>query len=143
MVSELKAFLLRGNVIDLAVAVVIGAAFTAIITAIVEGLINPLIALVIGQPDLSAVDLTIGDDPETATVFAFGRVLGAMINFLLVGLVLFAAVRGTNRLVEARRDETTDVVTPAETPEDILLLREIRDRLGPSGPDRPHDEAGP
>lgn len=129
MIQELKAFLLRGNVIDLAVAVVIGAAFTAIVTALVEQIINPLIGLVFGQPDLSAIALRIGEGDD-ATVFGFGIFLNAVINFLLVGIVLFFAVKAANRLMEARRREGTDEVTEEETPEDIVLLREIRDALG-------------
>jgi large conductance mechanosensitive channel len=125
MGSELKAFLLRGNVVDLAVAVVIGAAFTAIVTAIVTGLITPLIALLVGQPDASGLNFQI-----SGTQFLLGDVIEAVINFLIVGLILFLIVRAINRLVEARRDEATDEVTIEETPEEIVLLREIRDRLG-------------
>ncbi len=124
MISELKAFLLRGNVIDLAVAVVIGAAFTAIVTALVDNIINPLIALIFGQPDLSGVAFTISD-----STFGVGNVLNAVINFVLVGLVLFFVVKAANRMMEARRNEETDEVTVEETPEDIVLLREIRDAI--------------
>jgi len=124
MISELKAFLLRGNVIDLAVAVVIGAAFTAIVTALVDNIINPLIALIFGQPDLSGVAFTISD-----STFGVGNVLNAVINFVLVGIVLFFVVKGANRMMEARRNEETDEVTVEETPEDIVLLREIRDAI--------------
>ena len=130
MIQELKAFLLRGNVIDLAVAVVIGAAFTAIINAMVEQLINPLIGLVVGQRDLSTIALRIGEGDD-ATVFGFGVVLNAIVNFLLVGLVLFIVVKAANRASEARR-ATSEVAPGAvveETPEDIMLLRQIRDAL--------------
>lgn len=124
MINELKAFLLRGNVIDLAVAVVIGTAFIAIVTALVEGIINPLIALLVGQPAVNDVVVTI-----SGTEFFVGQVVGATINFVLVGVVLFFFVRSANSLMAARRDETTEEVTEEETPEEILLLRQIRDRL--------------
>lgn len=124
MIDELKAFLLRGNVVDLAVAVVIGAAFTAIVTAFVEFIINPLIGLIFGQPDLSSVVLTVSD-----AEFGIGSVLNAVINFVLVGIVLFFMVKGFNSLMDKRRDEETEEVTVEETPEDIVLLREIRDAI--------------
>ena len=125
MIAELKAFLLRGNVVDLAVAVVIGAAFTAIVTAIVDGIIGPLIAAIVGQPDFTTWTTTV-----FGTEFGTGLVISAIINFLAVGTVLFFMVKGVNRLMEARRREETDEVTVEETPEEIVLLREIRDRLG-------------
>ena len=125
MISELKAFLLRGSVIDLAVAVVIGAAFAAIITALVDGIIGPLIAAILGEPDFTTWTTTIA-----GTEFGTGLVIGAVINFIAVGTILFFIIRAANRLMEARRREGTDEVTVAETPEDIVLLREIRDRLG-------------
>ncbi|WP_370324844.1 large conductance mechanosensitive channel protein MscL [Euzebya sp.] len=124
MISELKAFLLRGNVIDLAVAVVIGTAFIAIVTAIVEGILNPLIALIVGANSIDEATFAI-----SGTDFLYGRVIGATINFVLVGTILFFFVKAANRLMEARRREETEEVTVDETPEEIVLLREIRDRL--------------
>lgn len=125
MAKEIKEFLLRGNVVDLAVAVVIGIAFAAIITAIVDGIIGPLIAAIVGQPNFTQWNTVIA-----GTEFGTGLVISAIINFVAVGLILFFMVKAVNRLMEARRDETTDEVTIEETPEDIVLLREIRDRLG-------------
>ncbi len=125
MIEELKTFLLRGNVVDLAVAVVIGAAFAAIITAFVDGIIGPLIAAIVGQPDFAMWTTTV-----LGTEFGTGLVISAIINFVAVGLVLFFMVRGVNRLMAARRREDTDEVTVQETPEEIILLREIRDKLG-------------
>lgn len=125
MINEFKEFLLRGNVIDLAVAVVIGAAFTAIVTAMVEGIINPLIALLVGEQKISDVVVYV-----SGTEFLVGQVIGAVINFVLVGLVLFVFVKAANVLMRARRDETTQEVPEEQTPEEIVLLRQIRDRLG-------------
>ncbi|CAN5856717.1 large conductance mechanosensitive channel protein MscL [soil metagenome] len=125
MINEFKEFLLRGNVIDLAVAVVIGAAFTAIVTAMVEGIINPLIALLVGEQEISDVVVNV-----SGTEFLVGQVIGAVINFVLVGLVLFVFIKAANVLMVARRDETTQEVPEEQTPEEIVLLRQIRDRLG-------------
>lgn len=128
MVAELKAFLMRGNVIDLAVAVVIGAAFTAIVTAFVEGIINPLIGLIVGRPSFDTLTFTIRDSE-----FRYGAVLTTAINFILVGLVLFFVVKGYNTLEQRRRSGDVEPEAPAPDPEDILLLREIRDALTTRG----------
>jgi len=114
---------MKGNVIDLAVAVVIGAAFAAIITALVEGIINPIIAAIVGQPDITQVTTSIGS-AELLT----GQVIGAIINFVLVGLVLFLLVKAANKAMDARKKEPEEVEVVAD-PEEILLLREIRDSL--------------
>ena len=114
---------MKGNVIDLAVAVVIGAAFAAIITALVEGIINPIIAAIVGQPDITEVTTKIG-----SAQLLTGQVLGAIINFVLVGLVLFMLVKAANKAMDARKKEPEEVEVVAD-PEEILLLREIRDSL--------------
>ncbi|WP_341252631.1 large conductance mechanosensitive channel protein MscL [Euzebya pacifica] len=123
MLKEFKEFLMKGNVIDLAVAVVIGAAFAAIIAALVEGIINPIIAAIVGQPDITQVTTSIGS-AELLT----GQVIGAIINFVLVGLVLFLLVKAANKAMDARKKEPEEVEVVAD-PEEILLLREIRDSL--------------
>jgi large conductance mechanosensitive channel len=124
MIKGFKEFLFRGNVIDLAVAVVIGAAFGAVITAVVDGLINPLIAAIFGQPNLG----------ETWTfelngaVFSIGLILDAVINFVLVAAAIyFVIIVPMNRLMSMRRRPEEAPV--AVTPEEIVLLREIRDSL--------------
>src|SRR5687768_3650549 len=89
MIKGFKEFILRGNVIDLAVAVVIGAAFTVIINAIVAGLINPLIALVFNASSLDAVGWTVANLNGDEVFFAFGMILGAIINFLAVAVVVY------------------------------------------------------
>ena len=100
-VQEFKAFILRGNVIDLAIAVVIGAAFGSVVTAVVEGLITPLIAAIGGQPDFSQVGFTINDSK-----FLVGTVINAIISFLIIAAVIFfLVVKPMNLLIErARRD---------------------------------------
>ena len=121
-----RDFILRGNVIDLAVAVIIGGAFTAIVTAIGDSLINPLIASV-GGVDASGLGFAIrpGND---ATFLDFGAVITAAINFLIVAaIVYFVIVAPMNKIMEMRKKGQVDEVEA--TPEDIALLQEIRDLL--------------
>lgn len=126
MIQELKAFLLRGNVIDLAVAVVIGAAFSAIVAAIVEGIITPLIGAVFGGADFSTLIVE-----ARGQQFLIGGVVNAIINFIAVGTVLFVVVKAANRAMEARKRQVgaEEVVPEPEISEDVALLREIRDAL--------------
>lgn len=93
MLKEFKAFALRGNVLDLAVGVILGVAFGAVISSLVDHLLMPLIAAVIGQPDFSDLTWTIGDSEVS-----YGSFLTAVINFLLVALAVFVMVKGVNRL---------------------------------------------
>ncbi|MFN8585728.1 MAG: large conductance mechanosensitive channel protein MscL [Dehalococcoidia bacterium] len=128
MVSGFRDFIMRGNVIDLAVAVVIGAAFGAVVTALVENLINPLIAAIGGQPDLSSVATFTINNAQ----FSIGAVLNAAINFLIIAAaVYFVLVMPVNRLMEMRKRK--EVAEVAATPEDIALLQEIRDLLKARG----------
>jgi large conductance mechanosensitive channel len=115
VLQEFRDFLNRGHVIDVAVGFVMGIAFTTIVTAIVEGVVNPLIALVIpGLDDLGQWE--VGS-------FALGRVVSAIINFVAVGLVVFLLVKGYNKF---KRDQPATADT--ESPE-VVLLTEIRDEL--------------
>jgi large conductance mechanosensitive channel len=128
MVKGFKDFLMRGNVVDLAVAVVIGAAFVAVVAAVVGGLINPLIAAVFGKPDLSDVaSFTIND-----AQFSIGVILNALLNFVLVAAaVYFLIVVPMNHLAERRkRGEEPEPEAPSE---DVILLTEIRDLLARQG----------
>ena len=124
MLAGFKSFLMRGNVMDLAVAFVLGVAFAAVVTALVDGLINPLIAAVFGTVNLdSALAFTVN-----GAVFSIGMILGAIINFLLVAAaVYFVIVLPMNRLAERRRAGVQP--EPTAPAEDILLLQEIRDLL--------------
>lgn len=121
MLKGFRDFITRGNVLDLAVAVVIGAAFTAVIDAVVKGFITPLIAAVFGKPNLDEVGVfTINN-----ATFSIGLILTALVNFLLVAAVVyFFVVVPYNRL---RARFVTEA--EAETAEEITLLREIRDAL--------------
>ena len=133
MLKGFKEFILRGNVIDLAVAVVIGAAFTAIVNGLVEGIFNPLIALLFNANDLNGAGITLR--PESAEgagdgiVLAWGRVLSALIQFLLIATVVyFALVTPMNYLKKRRAKEEEQPGAPA-APTDVELLTEIRDLL--------------
>jgi len=120
MLKGFKEFIAQGNVIDLAVAVVIGAAFTAIVTALVDNLINPLIALVFNAQDLSGVKIG---------VFGVGAIIGAIINFLAVAAVVyFAFVLPINKMKE-RQAAKNPAVEEETLPTEQELLVEIRDAL--------------
>jgi len=114
MIKEFRDFVLRGNVIDLAVAVVIGAAFGAVVTATVEGLITPIIAAIGGQPDFAELDFTINDSR-----FAYGAWLNALISFFIVALVLFFLVVKPMNMLLARmkRADAPEPVNMKKCPE--------------------------
>lgn len=132
MIKGFKEFILRGNVIDLAVAVVIGAAFTAIVNAMVQGLINPLIGFLFQIGDLSDLDVTIPTLFGGASTFQFGAILVAVINFLAVAaIVYFVFVFPMNRW-KARAAAKAGVQGEAEEPSlptEQELLVQIRDLL--------------
>ena len=133
MLNEFRAFISRGNVVDLAVAVVIGAAFAGVITAFTDGIINPIIGL-IGGDDLSNLGITLDENvarnPADDVVLRYGLVLTAIINFLLVAAaIFFLVVKPLNILAERRkRGETAPEDSPTPSDE-ALLLAEIRDLM--------------
>jgi large conductance mechanosensitive channel len=113
MVNEFRQFLLRGNVIDLAVAVVIGAAFGAVITSAVEDLITPVIAAVFGQPDFGGLDFTIND-----SVFRYGRFLNAVFAFVAIAAaVFFLVIVPVNEMIQRSRREPPPDPTTKKCPE--------------------------
>lgn len=123
-----RDFLLRGNVIDLAVAVVVGTAFTAIITSLVQNILTPLIAVIVGQPSFDGLSFTLRD-----TAIQYGAFLTALINFVLIAAALyFFVVLPYKHISEARarRARTTDDAEPPAPPTDeAVLLAEIRDLM--------------
>ncbi|MGZ4591197.1 MAG: large conductance mechanosensitive channel protein MscL [Actinomycetes bacterium] len=123
MIKGFKDFLLRGNVVDLAVAVVIGTAFGLVIAALVADLITPIIAAIGGQPDFAKLTFTIN-----GSKFTYGHFVNAVISFVIVAAaVYFLVVVPVNKLMERRKSgEETEVEAPSE---DIILLQEIRDLL--------------
>lgn len=118
MLKEFKEFAMKGNIVDLAVAVVIGGAFGNIVKALNDSIISPIIAAILGKGGMSDLSFTVGK-----TVFPIGMFIQAVIDFVLIALVLFLIIRALNSM--KKKEEAA----PATTPEDIQLLREIRDSL--------------
>ena len=122
MLKEFRTFLMRGNIVDLAVAVVIGAAFGALVTSLVANLLTPIVAAVIGKPDFSDLTFTIND-----AVFRYGTFLNALIAFVsIAAAVFFFVVKPMNHLNDRLRRGEAE---PEEKSEDVVLLEEIRDLL--------------
>ena len=124
MFKEFKAFIMRGNVVDLAVGVVIGAAFGAVVTSLVENIITPLVGIP-GKTDFASLHFTIND-----SVFRYGAFLNSLISFVsIAAAIFFFVVKPLNVLAERRkRGEAAEEDTPAPTDE-ALILAEIRDLL--------------
>ena len=130
MMSEFKEFAMRGNVIDLAVGVVIGAAFGKIVTALVDKVIMPPIGLLIGGVDFSRLSIVLKEatvdaagKEVPAVVLAYGEFFNALIQFIIIAFAIFLLVKAINRI--HKKPEAA----PAEPTEEVLLLREIRDSL--------------
>ena len=137
-VKEFKEFAIKGNVMDLAVGVIIGGAFGKIIDSVVKDLVMPIVSAIIGQPDFSQLYVVLKGEvpanmtleearkiPETA-IFAYGNFITVAINFFLLALVIFIMVKGINRM--KKKEEAAPSAPPAPTKEEILLT-EIRDLL--------------
>lgn len=139
MINEFKAFIAKGNVVDLAVGIIIGAAFTAIVNSLVSDLINPIIGLITGGVDFSNlfIDLS-GANPASLAaareagqpVFAYGAFITAVINFLIIAWVVFLLVKAVNRLKDGlvKKEAAAAAAVPAG-PTEVELLAEIRDAL--------------
>jgi large conductance mechanosensitive channel len=138
IVDEFRTFAMRGSVIDLAVGVVVGAAFTAIVTSLVKDIITPPIGLALGGIDFTNFFFVLKGKPGLDTLKAaqdagavtinYGAFIQACINFLIVAFVLFLIVRSINKFTAPKETPAADAAPPAPT-EDVLLLREIRDLL--------------
>jgi len=139
MIGEFKAFILKGNVLDLAVAVIIGAAFATITTSLTEDMLMPLVSAIIGTPDLSGLFLLLDSPPADYTgsmtdyaalkeagvpMLGWGQFLTVVINFVILAFVIFMIVRSATRLKAERKVEAAD-----PGPSEIDLLIEIRDSL--------------
>lgn len=137
MMQEFREFAVKGNVIDLAVGVIIGAAFGKIVDAVVSDLIMPVVGMVFGKLDFSSLYILLGSVPPGTDmsldalrkagvpVFAYGHFLTVSLNFFILAFIIFMMVKQINRL----KREQPEPAAPAATPEDVLLLREIRDNL--------------
>ncbi|MHC9533454.1 large conductance mechanosensitive channel protein MscL [Dellaglioa sp. L3N] len=136
MLKEFRDFITRGNVMDLAVAVIIGGAFTTIVKSFTTNIISPIIALVVGKVDLSGIVLTIGD-----TTFKIGQFLDDVINFVIIAFVIFMLLKGITALRNAtskssnQEDENLEVtLTPTEE-----YLKDIRNLLAERNSDLPRE----
>jgi large conductance mechanosensitive channel len=126
MLKGFKEFIMRGNVVDLAIAVVIGAAFGAIVNALVKDIITPIIAAIGGQPDFSELTFTINDSK-----FLYGDFINAVISFFIIAsAIYFLIVLPLNKIAERRASKLAKgEPDPSPKAEDILLLEQIRDLL--------------
>ena len=134
MIKEFKDFIAKGNVMDMAVGIIIGAAFTAIVGSLVADLINPIISLFMGGVDFSGMYALLGEgefaniaaaEEAGAAVFAYGRFIMAIINFLVIAFVVFMLVRQVNKM---KKKEAEAPAAPAG-PSELDILMEIRDSL--------------
>ena len=138
MMQEFREFAVKGNVIDLAVGVIIGGAFGKIVDSVVADLIMPVVGLVFGKLDFSNLFIVLGTvPPGTGTtldalqkagvpVFAYGNFLTVAVNFVILAFIIFMMIKQINRL---KREAPPAPAAPVAPPEDIVLLREIRDSL--------------
>ena len=122
MLKEFNAFAMRGNVVDLAVGVIIGAAFSKIVSSLIDDVLTPLLL----RPALEAANLTRLDELKFLGTVKYGVFLSAVINFIIVAFVLFLIIKGVNA---AQRKEAAKPAAPVAPPADIQLLSEIRDLL--------------
>lgn len=123
MLKEFKEFLLKGNLIEIAVGLILALAFLAVVQSLVGDIITPIIAAIGGQPNFDSLVLDIGDGE-----IRYGAFLNTIISFVIIGFVLFLIVKAVDRAVAvAKRRGDADEVS--EVGEDIMLLREIRDQL--------------
>ena len=140
--NEFKAFAVKGNVVDLAVGVIIGGAFGKIVDSVVGDLIMPLVSKAFGGLDFSnyyialanqSAGLPLAEARKLGAVFAYGSFITVALNFLILALIIFVMVRQMNRLMARHEAAPPAPAAPAPTPEDIVLLREIRDSLQRKG----------
>ena len=133
--SEFKEFALKGNVMDLAVGVIIGGAFGKIVDSLVGDLIMPIVGKILGGLDFSnyfiplagQTAVTLAEAKKAGAVFAYGNFITIAINFIILAFIIFLMVKQMNRL--KREAPPAPPAAPAPTPEDVVLLREIRDTL--------------
>jgi large conductance mechanosensitive channel len=141
-IGEFKTFALKGNVVDLAVGVIIGGAFGKIVDSVVGDLVMPLVSKAFGGLDFSSyyvalagqsTGLPLAEARKLGSVFAYGNFITVALNFLILAFIIFLMVRQMNRLMARKQAEPAAPAAPAPTPEDIVLLREIRDSLKTRG----------
>ncbi|MDW5444038.1 large conductance mechanosensitive channel protein MscL [Polaromonas sp. SM01] len=138
MMQEFKEFAIKGSVVDLAVGVIIGAAFGKIVDSVVSDLILPVVGAVIGKIDFSNLFIVLGSVPAGTAmtldslkkagvpVFAYGNFITVAVNFAILAFIIFLMIKQINRM---KKETPAAPAAPAPTPEDVVLLREIRDSL--------------
>ena len=138
MMKEFKEFAVKGNVMDLAVGVIIGAAFGKIVDSIVGDLIMPIVGAIFGKLDFSSLFVVLGNVPAGTAmnlealkkagvpVLAYGNFITVAVNFVILAFIVFMMVKQINRM---KAETPAAPAAPAPTPEDVVLLREIRDSL--------------
>lgn len=133
MAQEFKSFISRGNVVDLAVGVIIGAAFGKIVASLVEDIIMPIVGTLVGGLDFSSyylplngqnTGLVLAEAKKAGAVLAYGNFVTIALNFIILAFIIFQMIRLFNKMKQAEPPPA-----PAATPEDVVLLREIRDAL--------------
>lgn len=135
MMQEFKAFAIKGNVIDLAVGVIIGSAFAKIVDSLVQDMIMPVAGKLLGGLDFTnyylplnnqGTHLALAEAKKAGAVFAYGSFITILLNFIILAFIIFQMVRALNK---AKKEEPVPPAEPAPTPEEVVLLREIRDSL--------------
>ena len=136
LLSEFKEFAMKGNVMDMAIGVVIGGAFGKIVTSLVNDLLMPLVGALIGNVDFTTLSATLRQavmDGETvvkpAVTLNYGNFIQTLVDYLIVALCIFAVIKGINSLKKKPAPEPEAPAEPAPKPEDVQLLEEIRDLL--------------
>jgi len=126
--AEFKEFISRGSVLDMAVGIIVGSAFTAIVNSLVNDLLMPIIGTIIGGVDFASLKIVIteavGDTPEVAILY--GSFIQSIVNFILIALAVFLIVRGINRFRRKKNEEPAPAPEPSD---EVKLLTEIRDTL--------------
>jgi len=148
MFKEFREFIARGNVLDLAVAVIIGAAFGKIVSSLTDDIIMPIIGKIFGGLDFSSYFLVLGEVPSSykgslasyadlkkagVSLLGYGEFVTQAVNFLIVAFIIFLLVRAVNHAMRLGAKPQPEVAAPAADPVDIVLLREIRDELRARG----------
>jgi len=144
IVSEFRDFAVKGNVVDLAVGVIIGGAFSTIVNSVVKDLIMPVVGVAVGGFDFSNLFIRLGRLPANfqgnpgsyadlqkagVAMFGYGSFLTVLVNFIILAFIIFMMVKAINRLRNTTQHDAAAEAAAAPTPEDVLLLREIRDSL--------------
>ena len=136
MMKEFKEFAVKGNMIDMAVGIIIGAAFKSVVSSLVKDVIMPPIGKMLGNVDFSQLFISLGDagyatikeaEAAAAPIIKYGAFIQSVVDFLIIAFVIFVMVKGINSM--KKKEEAAPEPAPAEPAEDIVLLREIRDSL--------------